>query len=69
MEYAHCRTASMYGPVLCSLVSKVFVVVITIGAPLGPRPLEDREVPVLCSDRARLFVPGAPLGPRPLEDR
>jgi hypothetical protein len=39
------------------------------GAPLGPRPLEDREVPVSCSVSARPCVPGAPLGPRPLEDR
>ena len=38
------------------------------GAPLGPRPLEDLEVPVRGSPRARLFVPEAPVGPRPLED-
>ena len=30
------------------------------GAPLGPRPLEDREVPVLCSVCARVFRAPAP---------
>merc|ERR1712091_734799 len=39
------------------------------GAPRGPRPQEDREVPFLCSECARFFALGAPLGPRPLEDR
>ena len=49
MEYAHCKTPSLYVPVLCSLVAHVFVP----GAPPGPRPLEDREVPVHCSVLAR----------------
>ena len=38
------------------------------GAPIGPRPLEDLEVPVFCSLSARLFVPGVPFRPRPLKD-
>ena len=38
-----------------------------LGAAVGPRPLEDLEVPFLCIS-ARAFVPGAPVGPRPLED-
>ena len=35
---------------------------------MGPRPLEDLEVPVPRSLCARPLVPGAPVGPRPLED-
>ena len=50
-------------PVLCSVCARPFVP----GAPLGPRPLQDREVPVGCSIGASVYVPGAPLGPRPLE--
>ena len=38
------------------------------GAPFGPRPLENFEVPVFGSRDARPVVPGAPVGPRPLED-
>ena len=66
---ANWRSASLYVPVLCSLVSTVFRRRVVLGAPLGPRPLQDREVSVRCSMCARIFVPGAPLGPRPLEDR
>ena len=36
-------------------------------APLGLRPLEDLELPVLGSARALLFVSGALQGQRPLE--
>ena len=38
------------------------------GAIIGPRSLEDLEVPVPGSQRARLFVLRAAVGPRPLED-
>ena len=50
--------------VQCSTRARPFVP----GAPLGPRPLEDLEVPVRGSLCARHFVPGAPVGPRPLKD-
>ena len=35
---------------------------------MGPRPLEDLEMPVLGSFSARPFGPGAALSPRVLED-
>ena len=38
------------------------------GAPVGPRPLDDLEVPVHARERAHSFALGAPMGPRPLED-
>ena len=35
---------------------------------MGPRLLQDLDVPVDGSIRARHFAPAAPVGPRPLED-
>ena len=51
-------------PVLGIIRARRFV----LGAAVGPRPLQDLEVPFLGSISARAFVPGAPVGPRPLED-
>ena len=36
---------------------------------MGARLLEDLEVLILSSTRARHFVSGIPVGPRPLQDR
>ena len=51
-------------------IVKVFAGVLAaeLLAALCPRALEDLEVPVRGSRRARILVPVAPLAPRPLED-
>ena len=52
--------------VLVGVLARVFA--LELGAAFYPRLLEDLEVPVRGSRRARILVPVAPLAPRPLED-
>ena len=52
-------------PELSTILLRLFVP----GPPVGLRPLEDLEVPILGHTRGRHFVPGVLVGPCTLQDR